>query len=147
MSALKGLSFTTYTSPNTATPEQKRRQKLLTHLHEQFEIAKAQAEGHSFTLTKRKWLKNDSGERMMVELPKRLKQWWSTQANGTVLLTIRYGAKLIEFEKGKAAIQLKSREDLLELFPKLIAAVEAGEFDGFITAATNQRKFVPKKAA
>ncbi len=147
MSALKGLSFTTYTSPNNATPEHKRRQKLITHLAEQFEIAKAQAEGRSFTLTKRKWLKNDSGERMLMELPKRLKQWWTTQANGSVLLTIRYGAKPIEFEKGKAAIQLKSQDELLALLPKLIAAVEAGEFDGFIAAANKQRNFIPKKAA
>ena len=147
MSALKGLSFTTYTSPNNALPEQKRRQKLIAHIEEQLEIAKAQAEGRNFTLTKRKWLKNDSGERMMVELPKRLKQWWTTQANGTVLLTIRYGAKPIEFEKGKAAIQLKNRDELLALLPKLIAAVEAGEFDGFIASANKQGKFAPKKAA
>lgn len=147
MSALKGLTFTTYTRPDAAGPEQKRRQKLVLHMLEQLEMAKASAEGRNYVVAKRKWAKNENGEKVQIEVSKRLKQWWQVQPNGTVLLTVRYGARPIEFEKGKAAIQLKSKDDLLVVLPKLISAADAGEFDSYIAAANKQRGAVGKKAA
>ena len=42
---------------------------------------------------------------------------------------MRYGAKPLEFEKGKAAIVLKDKTKLVATIEMLIAAVRAGEFD------------------
>lgn len=146
MSALKGLTFSAYTRPDRLSAEVQRRNKLISHLQEQLEMVRAEAEGKAYTVNKRKWLRNDDGTKVSVEVGKRLKAWYSTQANGNILLTVRYGSKPIEFEKGKAAIVLKSRDELLVLIPKLIAAVEAGEFDSYINSITKQR-LVGKKAA
>jgi len=146
MSALKGLTFSAYTRPDRLSAEVQRRNKLIAHLQEQLEMVRAEAEGKAYTVNKRKWLRNEDGTKVSVEVGKRLKAWYSTQANGNILLTVRYGSKPIEFEKGKAAIVVKSRDDLLVLIPKLITAVEAGEFDGYINSITKQR-LVGKKAA
>lgn len=146
MSALKGLTFSAYTRPDRLSAEVQRRNKLIAHLQEQLEMVRAEADGKAYTVNKRKWLRNEDGTKVAVEVSKRLKAWYSTQANGNILLTVRYGSKPIEFEKGKAAIVLKSRDDLLTLLPKLIVAVEAGEFDSYINSVTKQR-IVRKKAA
>lgn len=147
MSALKGLTFAAYTRPDRLSAEVQRRNKLIAHLQEQLEIVRAEIEGKYYNVNKRKWLRNEDGTKVSVEVSKRLKAWYRTQANGTVLLTVRYGSKPIEFEKGKAAIVVKSRDELLVLIPKLIAAIEVGEFDTHIAATMKQRGFSGKKAA
>lgn len=147
MSALKGLTFAAYTRPDRLSAEVQRRNKLIAHLQEQLEMVRAETEGKVYTASKRKWLRNEDGTKAAVEVSKRLKAWYRTQANGTALLTVRYGSKPIEFEKGKAVIVVKSRDELLALIPKLIAAVEAGEFDSHIAATVKQRGDVRKKAA
>ena len=115
-------------------------------MQEQLEIARADASGKVYTASKRKWVLNEDGTKAAVEVSKRLKPWYRLQPNGTVLLTVRYGSKPIEFEKGKAAILLKSRDELLVVIPKLIAAVDAGELDGHMVVATKRRP-VPKRSA
>ena len=46
---------------------------------------------------------------------------------GTVGLTVRYGAKAIEFEKGKTAIVVPSKDQLVATLETVISAVRAGE--------------------
>ena len=48
---------------------------------------------------------------------------------GTVLLTIRYGNKVIKFKKGKNAIELSSKAELKSTLQKTKKAVDKGEFD------------------
>jgi hypothetical protein len=45
------------------------------------------------------------------------------------MLTVRYGARPIEFEKGKAAIAVGKKDKLVPTIETVIAAVEAGELD------------------
>jgi hypothetical protein len=45
------------------------------------------------------------------------------------LLTIRYGNKLIELEKGKNAIELSSKAELEPTLQSVKKAVDNGEFD------------------
>lgn len=135
MSVLKGLTFTAVPRNMGLTPEQHRRAKLAAHLREQLDIAKAQADGRIHVVKKRRWEYTEDGQKHLTEVDKRLKQWWKAQPDGKVVLTVRYGSKPLEFEKGKGAIVLKGMEELVALFPKLIDAAEAGEFDNFISAA------------
>jgi hypothetical protein len=48
---------------------------------------------------------------------------------GTVLLTIRYGNKVIELEEGKNAIELSSKAELEPTLQSIKKAVDNGEFD------------------
>lgn len=82
----------------------------------------------------------DDGQKHLIEVDKRLRQWWTKQQDGKVLFTVRYGSKPLEFEKGKGAIVLKSMDELLEVLPKLIAAAEAGEFDKYVPNIISMRK-------
>lgn len=134
MSALKGLTFTAVPRNAGLTPEQHRRGKLAAHLQEQLDMAKAQAAGQIHVVKKRRWERTDDGQKHLIEVDKRLKQWWTVQNDGKVILTVRYGSKPLEFEKGKGAIALKGVDELLVVLPKLIAAAEAGELDGHIAA-------------
>jgi hypothetical protein len=45
-------------------------------------------------------------------------------------MSIKFGSKPVEFEKGKAGIVVGSRERLPTVIDTLIAAVRAGELDG-----------------
>tara|TARA_B100000315_G_scaffold222238_1_gene226172 strand:- start:104 stop:328 length:225 start_codon:yes stop_codon:yes gene_type:complete len=58
-----------------------------------------------------------------------VRRWWTEIVASTVLLTIRYGNKLIEFEKGKNAIELSSKTELESTLQSIKRAVENGEFD------------------
>ena len=147
MSALKGLTFAAYVRPDKLSAEVQRRNKLITHLREQLAMAEAQANGEVYTVTKRKWVETQDGGKTAVEVRKRLKAWWRTQPNGTIMLALRYGARPIEFEKGKAAIVVKNQDELLALFSKLIAAVDDGELDPHLAAANKQRTLPKRNAA
>ena len=58
-----------------------------------------------------------------------MRRWWCENVGGSVLLTIRYGNKLIEFEKGKNAIELSSKAELEPTLQSIKKAVDNGEFD------------------
>jgi len=60
-------------------------------------------------------------------------------ADGKVNLTVRYGSKAIEFEKGKNAIELDSEEQVAATLLKVKDAVKAGEFDELIAAQVGVR--------
>jgi hypothetical protein len=60
---------------------------------------------------------------------------WRADASGNVVLCVYYGTKPIEFEKGKPAIAVPSRDKLPALIDTLIAAAKAGELDELITRA------------
>ena len=65
----------------------------------------------------------------------RVRPWWRADANGNVVLSVYYGTKPIEFEKGKAGIAVASRDKLPALIDALVAAAKAGELDGLIAAS------------
>lgn len=130
---------------NGLTPQQKRRNKLVAHLQEQMAMAEAQIDGRTHIVKKRRWEHGQNGEKHLVEVNKRLKQWWRLNADGKLLFTVRYGAKAIEFEKGKDAIVVGDVKELIGVLPKLIAATEAGELDAQINAITKGKPVVAKR--
>ena len=83
------------------------------------------------------------GARNSFTLRKRVRPWWREDALGTVGLTVRYGAKAIEFEKGKTAIVVPSKDQLVATLDTVIAAVKAGELDEHLAQYAKARD-VPK---
>ena len=140
MNVLKELTFAAVPRESGLTPQQKRRNKLIAHLREQLAMAEAEIDGRIHEVKKRRWERTGDGQRHLVEVNKRLKQWWKPQQDGKLLLTVRYGAKAIEFEKGKDAVVLADVRELATVLPKLIAATEAGELDGHINAVTKSKQ-------
>lgn len=148
MSMLKGLSFAA--APRAATQlsvEEVRRNKLIAHLQEQRAIAQAEAGGDKHVVMRRRWQLSPTGEKTRVEVEKRLKRWWTAQADGQVVLVVRWGSRAIEWERGKAAIAVGERNKLVAVLDKLIAATQAGELDAHIAAANKDRMAPKRKAA
>ena len=96
MKVLKSLTFGVM-SRGSQNPVLARRSKLIHRLEQQ----KRLAQDANFVVTVSKWVRNEAGNKELVQLQKRVRPWWREDVLGTVGLTVRYGAKAIEFEKGK----------------------------------------------
>ena len=106
----------------------KRRRKLIANNDEQILIAT----DSNYKPTKIKWVHNEDGTERKLEIPKRIRRWWTEQLGGTVLLKIRYENKLIELEKGKNAIELSSKVEIEPTLQSIKKAVDNGEFDALL---------------
>ena len=96
-----------------------------------------------FVVTVSRWLRNEAGSKERVQLQKRVRPWWREDVLGTIGLTVRYGAKAIEFEKGKTAIVVPSKDQLVATLDTLIEGVKAGELDEHLAQYAKARG-VPK---
>ena len=125
MALLKSLKLSPYNPTNRNNSFLKRRRKLIAKIDEQILLAT----DSNYKPTKIKWVQNEDGTERKLEIPKRVRRWWTENIGGTFLLTIRYGNKVIEFEKGKNAIELSSKAELESTLQSIKKAVQNGEFD------------------
>jgi hypothetical protein len=125
MALLKSLKLSPYNPTNRNNSFLKRKRKLIAKIEEQILIAT----DSNYRPTKTKWVRNEDSTERKLEIPKRAMRWWCEQQGGTILLTIRYGNKVIEFEEGKNAIELSSKEELEPTLQSIKQAVDNGEFD------------------
>jgi hypothetical protein len=125
MTQLKSLTFAALPKASSADPVIQRRNKLIVRLQQQIGLV----QDPQFTLTRQKWIADEAGVKQLRELKKRVRAWWRTDPTGAVVLTVRYGAKPIEFAPGKAAIDVGKKEKLIPTIETVIAAVKAGELD------------------
>ena len=128
MNHLKTLSFTAVPKAERADPVLIRREKLIARLEDQKTLAK----DPTFAPTVTRSVKNSEGIKEKIEVKKPLRPNWRTDSKGAVVLTVRYGFKTIEFEKGKAGIAVPSKEKLVGVIDTLIAGVRSGELDGIL---------------
>jgi hypothetical protein len=141
MTVLNTLTFTKYRVPNNADPATKRRNKLLQKIEEQILLAT----DDTYTPTKRISTTDETGNTRTIEKPKRVKRWWSVQTDGKVLLTVRYGARAIEFQKGKDAIEVQSVTDLADMLRTVRHAVADGELDELLAKYAQYGRSVKKQ--
>jgi hypothetical protein len=125
MTQLKSLTFAALPRLSAADPVIHRRNKLIVRLQQQIALA----QDHNFTLTRQKWIADETGVKQLRELRKKVRAWWRIDPTGAVVLTVRYGARVIEFAPGKAAIAVGKKDRLVQTIETVIAAVEAGELD------------------
>lgn len=125
MSFLNALTLTQHSGNIVKAPAVQRRNKLVAKLAEQIKLA-TDADYKPVKLT---WHKDAEGREHRVEVPKRVKRWWTEHGDGTVQLTVRYGSKPLELAKGKNAIVVNSKAELPTVLAHLRAAAEKGEFD------------------
>ena len=142
MPVLKSLSFTALPKSGN-DPVQARRAKFVAKLEEQKLLLK----DPNHIRTTQRWTKVD-GERQAVTRQQAVRPWWKTDPSGQVVMSVKFGSKPIEFEKGKAGIVVGTKEKLPAVIDALIAAVRAGELDDlFGQAAKTSAVGKSKKAA
>ena len=124
-----------------------RREKLCKKLDEQISLAKAVKDGNTFTVKRQRNIKDKaSGLSTTVEVNKKVRQWWFVNRDtNKVALQLRYGTKVIEFSKGKNAIEVTNLDDLVTVIETVKSAVEAGELDAQIELASGSLKAGFKK--
>jgi hypothetical protein len=129
MPVLKSLSFTALPK-NGNDPIQARRAKFVAKLEEQKLLLK----DPNHVRTVQRWTKVD-GQRQAVTKQQAVRPWWKTDQAGQVVMSIKFGAKPLEFEKGKAGIVVPSKDKLPVVIDTLISAVRAGELDELFSQA------------
>lgn len=136
MSALSTLKLSASKKAGAFNPVALRRNKLLKKIADQIALAKAQAEGGQYTAIKLRTITGEDGFRRSVELPQKVRQWWWPIESGKLALNIRYGARAIEFAKGKSTVEIANISDLIPTLETIQKAVETGELDQQIEAAS-----------
>ena len=143
MNTLKSLTFVAAPPKNPHNPTFHRRERLVQRLQEQLQLAK----DPSYAPLIKRWKKGEDGVKRPVDHIRRVKPWWRVDEKGFTVLTVRYGFKPLEFEKGKAAIAVGTVEKLEGVLATLIAATRAGELDGLLELSKRIGIMKGKKAA
>ena len=139
MNKLDGLKLVAVKKPTQMPQAIQRRLKLSKRLWEQIELAKAEQSGASFSVSKfRSYIDKESGLRKQIETNKRLKSWVFVGDNGKFAIAVRYGAKVLELAKGKYAVEISNKEDIVPTLQIIKTAVESGELDSAIDYAANK---------
>ena len=138
-SALATLKLTTARKPRALPDVVKRRNKLLQKLTEQRDLAVALEQGQHYAPKRLRSLRDaDTGARVVKEVAVRIKPWFWTGEKGECLLSINYGSKQIELQKGKTAIDVGHAGNLVTVLETVISAVKSGELDPQIEAASSK---------
>lgn len=143
MSGLKSLQFVSVPKSFSNDPMLGRRHKLVTQLEQQLALAMDE----NFVVRRQRWIKQEDGSKQLVDMPKRVKRWWRTDATGNCFFILRYGNKLIPVADGKSAIVIGERSNLASVIQKVITAAKDGELDAAIEGAKAMPQKMKKKAA
>ena len=122
-------------------PVMKRREKMLSQLEQQRNLA----QDPSYTIVQQRWVKDENGIKQPVERHKQIKRWWLRNGMGDCLLIIRYGSRVLELQKGKAAIDTGGEANLVAVIEEIMRMTKEGELDGLLMDV--QRAYPKKKAA
>jgi hypothetical protein len=140
MSFIQSVKLAEYKAGSVRSPVARRREKLAFKVDEQIKLAI----DSTYRPTKIVWSRSADGTEHKVEQPKRIKRWWVEAADGTVQLTVRYGAKPLELAKGKNAIALNSKDEIEGTLRKLQLAVLSGELDAILEQQIGLTKPIAK---
>ena len=124
-------------------PALDRRTRIIAQLEEQKLLLK----DPTYMRPIRTWVRNEQGEKTLVEKKQRVQPCWRKQPDGTYVFFVRSGWKAIEFEKGRAAVAVPSLDKLPSIIDALIAAVRNGELDQQLAQASAQANVRKSKRA
>ena len=146
MTKLFDLKIISAKRPTQLSPAVQRRNKISKRIAEQIELATAAQDGKTYAPTKqRKVTDAETGDSKLIQVPKRIKPWWFVADNGKLCVQLRFGAKVVEFTKGKGAIEVASPTELVTTLTVLRDAVMSGELDAQIETVSGAVKAGFKK--
>jgi hypothetical protein len=132
------LKLTDARKPTQLSQVVQRRNKLIKRIWQQTELARAQASGTQFTVTRfRSMTDVQTGGRKLVEMSVRVKPWWFTTENGKLALSVHYGSRVLEIAPKKFAVEVATEKNLIKVLDVIKLAVGAGELDAQIELAAS----------
>ena len=112
------------------------RQKLVDRIGDQISLAQAIDDGKPFRRIRYRRVRDlETDEITETPISTRVRPWWIEDKDGSILVWIKYGNQTLELQKGKSAIKIKSRKELVSTYEKILSAVRSGEFDKLIMGA------------
>jgi hypothetical protein len=136
MAIIASLKVTNADRPRQLPVIVQRRNKLIDALHDQLELARAEAEGREYLKTRRRHVKNPAtGEYAEAVVSRRPRAWFWTADDGKLYICLRYGTRVLELAKGKSAIEVGDKKQLVPVIEALKQAVAAGEVDQQLNTA------------
>ncbi|NRP96260.1 hypothetical protein XMG59_002384 [Marinobacterium sp. xm-g-59] len=141
MTILNTLNFVSFSAACNSDPIVARRRKLIAKIEEQIQLAN----DPNYLPIKTKWITDADGHQRKIDVPKRIKRWWTKSINGQINLVVRYGSKPLEFSKGKNAIELVDENAVAETLVKIKEAAEKGELDTLIEQQVQFGRAIRKK--
>jgi hypothetical protein len=136
MSALANLKLSNTKRTAALAPIQIRRNKLAVKQADQIQLALAQQQRQTYNTTRHKTDTSEDGGRKSVGIQRRVRPMWWMNGDGKLCLTVRYGAKQLELAKGKSTVEVGAADHLVGTLQVIKQAVEAGELDAQIEAAS-----------
>ena len=139
MSHLAKLNLKTVQRVVQKDPVIMRRDKLLAGIAEQMLVLDAAGRGESYITKIKRWRADGNGDKVLVEVPKRVRPWFFQQDNGWYV-QCRYGARILTINGKSNAVFVNKLEDVAGVLDALKAATESGELDGAVLAAMKPAK-------
>ena len=146
MAPLKTLTFKSIERNRRESEITARRQKLIVKLEEQQKVLEHHVKGEQYVVTRPKWMRNNHGERVLIEKQRVIRPWFFERDSG-YYLHVKYGTRILSVDGVHNAIFLEAISDLNGVLSELIAATEAGKLDAAITQALKPKpKYKPGAA-
>lgn len=136
MATLAALKLITAKQSTQISPIQQRRNKLLKKIGDQIALVTATINGEHYTQRRFRTVTNEHGDRVSVEVPKRVRAWWWQQDNGKFALSIKYGSKTVPLSAKANAVECATLQDVSDALQLVKNAVQAGELDAQIETAS-----------
>lgn len=134
MSFLAKLNLKTVQRVVQKDPVIARREKLLAGIAEQKLVLDAMALGNVYETKVKRWRENDMGERVLVEVNKRIRPWFFEQDNGWYV-QCRYGSRVLSINGKSNAVFVNRLEEVAAVLAAFGAAAESGELDRAVLLA------------
>jgi hypothetical protein len=138
MSHLSKLKIVAQTSKRQQSKSENRRAKLVEKLGDQLSMIEAQISGETFIRMRHVWDKDENGQRVLMDRPKRMRPWYWMSGAGGCYFAVWYGSKVLELKPGMTAIQVAKREELPDAIRAVIEAVQSGELDAQIDVSADK---------
>jgi hypothetical protein len=138
MSALAKLTVKSVVRTHKQDPVQQRRQKLVVGIEEQLLVAAATLKGEAYEVGRKAWVKNEQGEKVLVERMRKVRAWFFEQDGGWYV-QCKYGSKALALGNGNAVF-VKALADVDGALQALYAAAAGGELDEAIENMMKARK-------
>jgi len=146
MASLKTLTFKTIERNRRESEITARRQKLIVKLEEQQKVLEHHMKGEQYTVNRPKWMRNNHGERVLVQKQHIIRPWFF-ERDGGYYLQVKYGTRILSVDGVHNAIFMEAISDLKGVLSELIAATQAGELDDAIAQALKPKpKYKPGAA-
>ena len=146
MASLKTLTFKTIERNRRESEIIARRQKLTVKLEEQQKVLEHHVKGEQYAVTRPKWIKNDRGERVLVQKQRFIRPWFFKR-DGGYYLQVKYGTRILSVDGFHNAIFVSALTELTEILSELISATQVGELDTAIAQALKPKpKYKPGAA-